>query len=117
MSNHRYEITASCYDRKGNLLSIASNSYKKSHPLQSYFAKQVGKDPCIYLHAEIAAILKAKKKQIQLIKICRIDMAGRLRLARPCPICVEAIKAFGIEEVQYSTNESAWATILTRYLK
>ena len=98
----RYHILAKCYDRKGKLLSAAFNSYTKTHPLQAYFAKKVGHDHCTFLHAEIHAILKCKGKPIHRISVERYGSDGLPANARPCPICTEAIKAFGITKVEYT---------------
>lgn len=100
----KYDLTARCYDRKGNLLSEARNSYKKTHPLQAYFAAKVGTPDKVFLHAEIAAILKAGKKKIYRIEVERFAKDGRPLNASPCPICREAIKAFGIDEILYTTG-------------
>jgi hypothetical protein len=53
-------ITAFAYDKKGRLLSVGRNSYVKTHPLQARMAKEVGEDYKIYLHAEVAALVKVK---------------------------------------------------------
>ena len=107
-------LTAQCYDRKGRLLSTATNSYKKTHPLQAYFAEKAGHPAKVYLHAEIAAIIKASAslgrepgdKQIYKIVITRFNPKTHKALnAKPCPICQEAIKAFGIPHVSYTTGE------------
>lgn len=95
-------ITARCFDRKGRLLSIATNSYSKTHPLQSYFASKVGQPAKIYLHAEIHAILKAGGKEIHRIEISRYSKAGNQLLAKPCPVCMEAIRAYGIKEIVFT---------------
>jgi tRNA(Arg) A34 adenosine deaminase TadA len=100
----RYTIVAHCFDKRGNLLSCATNNYEKTHPLQKFFADKVGHHEKIYLHAEIAAILRAKDRQIHHIRIFRYGANGKTLLAKPCPICIEAIKAFGIKEVTYSTT-------------
>ena len=100
----KHELTARCYDRKGNLLSEATNSYKKTHPLQAYFAEKVGLPDKVFLHAEIAAILKAGKKKIYRIEVERFAKNGRTLNANPCPICREAIKAFGIDEILFTTG-------------
>ena len=42
MSAKRYIILAKAYDKKGNLLSIGENSYRKSNPIMKYFAEQAG---------------------------------------------------------------------------
>lgn len=102
----RPTLTAYCYDKKGNLLSKATNNYNKTHPLQAYFAEKVGHPARIYLHAEIAAIIKAGDKQIYKIVITRFNPKTFKALnAKPCPICQEAIKAFGIELVSWTTGE------------
>lgn len=101
----KYDLVARCYDKKGNLLSEAGNSYKKTHPLQAYFAEKVGFPHKVFLHAEIAAILKAGKKKIFKIEVERFSKAtGRPLNAQPCPICQEAIRAFGIVEVIFTTG-------------
>ena len=98
-------LTARCFDKKGRLLSTATNSYSKTHPLQAYFAERVGHRAKIYLHAEIAAIIKAGDKQIHKIIITRYSPRTHKALnAKPCPICQEAIKAFGIPFVSYTTG-------------
>lgn len=99
-------LTAYAYDKKGNLLSKATNNYKKTHPLQKYFAEKVGHNAKIYLHAEIAAIIKAGDKPIYKLVITRFNPNTHKALnAAPCPICQEAIKAFGIPHVSYTTGK------------
>ncbi len=101
----RYTIVAHCYDKRGILISSATNNYDKSHPLQKYFAERVGHNEKIYLHAEIAAILRAKDKQIHRICIYRYGANGEALLAKPCPVCIEAIRAFNIPTITWSTKE------------
>ena len=98
MARNKQNIVAYCYSKNGTLLSKAKNSFTKSHPLQAYFAIKVGLPAKIYLHAEIAAILKAKDKPIHKIKIERINRKGTLLPSSPCPICLAAINAFRIKE-------------------
>jgi len=102
----KHLITAKCYNKHGDLLGYATNHYTKSHPLQAHFAKMVGHPERIYLHAEIAAILQCGTQQIHtLVVVRRRKSSAALALAKPCPICQEAIKAFKIKKVLYSTNE------------
>ena len=98
----QYYILAKCFDKKGKLLSVAFNSYKRTHPIQKYFAEKVGLEHKEYLHAEVAAILKAKDKKIHRISVERYNKHGQPMLAKPCPICQEAIKAYGINVVEYT---------------
>lgn len=98
----RYELVAICFNRKGQVLSIGRNSYTKTHPLQAYFAKRVGHPYKHFLHAEIDAILKARGKPIDKIQVIRYDRHGKPANAKPCPICQEAIKAFGIKHIVHT---------------
>lgn len=98
----RHHIVARCYDKQGRLLSVGFNNYDKSHPLQAYFAKKVGQPERVFLHAEIASILRAKDKPIYRIVIERHNRLGNPACAKPCPICQEAIKAFGIQVVEHT---------------
>lgn len=102
MATKKYHILAKCYDKKGRLLAAAFNSYTKTHPLQAYFARKVGHHHCEYLHAEIHAILKCRGKPIHRITTERYDARGLPANAKPCPICTEAIKAFGIRIVSWT---------------
>jgi len=85
--------------------TIASNS-KKTHPFQSKYSKH---PDAIHLHAEIAAIAKARTNQSDLsdceLYVVRVKHdGGNLipALAKPCPGCWGAIRAFGIREVYYT---------------
>jgi tRNA(Arg) A34 adenosine deaminase TadA len=100
---NKYLITAECFDKRGRSISKATNSYTKTHPLQAYFAEKVGHPHRKYLHAEIAAIIKAGDKKIDQIFIRRFDKKGHQANAEPCPICKEAIKAFGIKRIMWTT--------------
>ena len=99
---HKHTITAHVYDKRGILLAVATNSYTKTHPLQKYFAEKVGHPHREFLHAEIAALLKCKDKEPHSIFISRFNNNGFPMLAKPCPICMEAIKAFGIVKIGYT---------------
>lgn len=97
-----YDILAKCYDKRGRLLSVATNSYRKTHPLQKHFAMLVGHEHKVYLHAEIRAILRAKDQQIYRMTIERYNKNGEPMLAKPCKICELAIKSFNICKVEYT---------------
>lgn len=88
-------ITALIYDKRGNILSIGKNSYVKTHPLQAHYAKRVGLDKKVYLHAEINAIIKCRipEKAYRMVVI-RTMANGTLGCAKPCAICTAAIAAF-----------------------
>lgn len=102
----RYKIKATTYDRRGMKISSGFNSYTKTHPLQKYFAQKAGdSDHKICLHAELCAILRARGREIYSLHVERIETNGELGMAKPCKACEEAIKAFGITKVSYTTTE------------
>lgn len=98
----KYDIIAKCYDKRGRLLSVGINSYRKTHPLQKHFATLVGHEYKEYLHAEIQAILRAKDQPIYKITVERYNKDGQPMLAKPCKICELAIKSFNIQKVEYT---------------
>lgn len=101
MANTRFSITALAYDRKGRLLSVGRNSYTKTHPLQAHYAKVSGRREAIYLHAEIAALVKARGK-VHKVVVTRFNSMGQPVLSRPCPACQLALRDFGVKEVEHT---------------
>jgi glucuronate isomerase len=110
MSKKRYIIIAKCFDRKGNQLSFGTNNYRKTHPMMQHFAKIAGLPEKEYLHAEIQALLRVKDKQVYRLTVERYDSEGNPALAKPCAVCQEAIKAFGVSVVEY-TDSTGFNTI------
>jgi deoxycytidylate deaminase len=107
MSRKRYVILAKCYDKRKRLMSVGENSYSKTSTVMSYFAEKVG-TPCkVFLHAEVQALLRTKDKKPYRLTIERYDNEGNFALAKPCPVCSEAIKAWGISVVEY-TSPTGW---------
>ena len=96
-------VTAFIYDKKGKLLSIGRNSYIKTHPLQASFAKAVGEDKRIYLHAEVHAITRLREEDSPYsIRVVRFDTNGKPALAKPCKICQFALAKIGIKEIEHT---------------
>lgn len=103
MSKKRFNITAIIYDKRGNLLSIGTNSYIKTHPLQAKYAKSVGEPEKIFLHAEIHAITRCQDlSKAHSILVTRFDETGKPVNAKPCKICARALKLAGIQEVRHT---------------
>ena len=98
----KHKLKATCYDRKGRVISVAYNDYRKSHPIQAHFAKLSGRPEAVYLHAEIAALLRAKDDRPFKIHIERYKKDGSPGLAKPCPACMLALKAYGIQQISYT---------------
>lgn len=103
MCKARQAITAVIYDRKGNVLSVGQNSYVKSHPLQAKHAAKAGNPLAIYLHAEIHAIVRCRDlSKAHRIFVSRWAKDGQPASAKPCKICMSAIKAAGIEHIEHT---------------
>ena len=100
--SRKHVLTAYAYDKRGKLLAVGHNSYTKSHPLQKHFAELEGKPNGIFLHAEIAALIKCGDKIPYKLSIERYYMDGTPALAAPCKICRAAIKAFGVTKIEYT---------------
>lgn len=100
----RFKLKATIRDKRGKILSIGFNSYVKTHPTQYHYAKKMGKPDAVFLHAEISALVKCKDlKNAYSIHVERYSKkTGRPLLAKPCPICMEAIKQAGITHVKYT---------------
>lgn len=107
MCKKRFVLIAKTYDRKGRLIAVGTNLYRKSNPTQKYFAEKAGLPDKIYLHAEIASLLKSGDKQVNKLTVERYHANGDFALAAPCPVCREAIKAYGVKIVEY-TSSKGW---------
>jgi len=102
MSKH-HDITAIVQDKRGRTISIGRNSYTKTHPLMAKTGKLYNNSKRIYLHAEIAALVKLKDwaKAYKII-ISRFDANGNPALAKPCLQCQHVIKLTGIKHVEHT---------------
>lgn len=95
---------------KGQIISIGTCRYH-SHPFQKKYGPN---NKAIYLHAEIDAILRAKRRSVDLSKcdlyISRVKRPSSWSntfvsgLAKPCSGCSRAIKDEGIRNVYYSLD-------------
>lgn len=98
----RHVVKAKVYSRRGTLISEATNSYSKTHPLMLFFGKQVGVLNKVFLHAEIAALLKCGTQAPHKLVVERHTKDGKPALAKPCAICQRAIEAWGVKQVEWS---------------
>jgi len=98
----KHTITATITDKRGRILSQAQNNYTKSHPFQHRIACSVGQPDRIYLHAEIAALIKLKGGTPYKIFVERYTKNGKPANAKPCLVCEQAIKLKGIHRVEYT---------------
>lgn len=101
MPNKRFNITALAYDKRGRLLSVGKNSYIRTHRLQAHYANLSGRPAAIYLHAEIAALIKARGKVHKLV-VTRYTADGEPANCAPCPACRLAIRDYGVQKVLHT---------------
>lgn len=102
-SKNRQMLTAIIYDKRGKVLSVGQNSYVKTHPLQAKHAKYAGQPERQFLHAEIHAIVRCLNlSKAYRIFVSRWDKNGRPMLAKPCQVCMSAIRAAGIQLIQHT---------------
>lgn len=89
---------------KNKVVVTATNLENKTHPIQARLAERVGLKEKIYLHAEVAALIKCRE-ECDTIVVARVNNQNKLRMAKPCPICQLALKEAGISKMYYTTNE------------
>jgi len=90
---------------RGRTLSLGRNKLK-THPIQAYWAKRLGKDHKIYLHAETDALIKAMNKHggpesvhDTDILVVRFNRYGETVSSKPCIICRHMLQAHGLRHV------------------
>ena len=99
----KFKIKATITDKQGNVLSTAENNYSKSHPIQARFASFSGQPDRIFLHAEIAALIRLPRgAKLHKIFVSRFHKDGKPANAKPCLVCEAAIKHYGIKNVEYT---------------
>ena len=98
-------ITATAYDRYGVKIASAQNNYKKSHPMMKHFAEKVGLPEKEFLHAEVRTLLRCRDRVAYKLVIERYTVDGTPALAKPCPVCLAAIKAYRVQKVCYTSPE------------
>lgn len=104
ISSRKQRMVAIALDKKDNIVSIGFNNYTKTHPLQARVAKLLGFDQRIYLHAEVAALIRAAsfKKKVYKLVVVRLGRCGKIMNAKPCPICEHLIKLHGVSVIEHS---------------
>ena len=91
---------------KNKVVCHAVNLDTKTHPKQANYAKRAGRKQKIYLHAEIAALIKCRT-ECDTIVVARLGghSHNELRNAKPCPVCSLALEEAGIKHIIYSTDD------------
>lgn len=113
-SGGKARLKAALYHRN-KLLAMGQNSYQRTHPFQKRYGSN--SDAC-YVHAEISAILNARRAGVDTSRTTLYIARARLindqwqyGMARPCPGCERAIRDNGIRRVIFSLNESGYGTL------
>lgn len=101
--NNKHALTAIIYDKRGKVLSIGQNSYVKTHPVMAKYAEEAGEPYKVFLHAEVHALIKCKDlSKAHRIFVSRYGKTGQPLNAKPCPICMGAIRRAGIEVIEHT---------------
>ena len=99
----KFCIAAATLDRQGKLIAIGLNSSVKTHPLMQHYCTKIHNQYKIFLHAEISALVRSQREVHTLI-VMRLNKAGQIALAKPCPLCQMAIRDAGIKKTYYTNN-------------
>lgn len=90
-------------DKRGRIIVESANDYRCSHTQQFKWAKKAGRPEAIFLHSEMACLLKDKRKQGVKMFVARVDSAGNPCYSAPCEICALAIASYSnIKSVEFS---------------
>ena len=108
-SPSRKKVGAVLYNSKKRVIATAVNNDYKSHPRQAWWAHRVGLEEKIYLHAEMACLIRAREDADTIVVVRLGGHDGKsLRQARPCPICEPALRYAGIKHVYYSVTDNTF---------
>ena len=108
-SDYTQRVGCIALDSRGRVISTGINQ-KKTHPLQYRHAQHHNKE-AIYLHAEIAALVKCRAQPHTII-VGRITRSGKIGLAKPCPICMGAIHEAGVRVIHYTNDDGQIETMV-----
>ena len=102
----REKLGAVVVSKNWDIIGVGYND-RKTHPYQAAIAKRLGLDEKIFLHAEFAALVAAKQRNLYgaRVFVYREFRSGELAMSRPCPICMSYIKELGIKDIYYTTDE------------
>lgn len=101
----------------GSIISWSSNLPK----MNAYTAIMTDNPDCFSIHAEVAAIFKARQKTD--LRGCKMFVAritkdnkltktqGQIALAMPCKTCMRAIVNYGIKRVIYTIGPNQFGTL------
>lgn len=103
-ANERAKVGAVLF--KGNkLISGSWNDTRKTHPDSPYRYQAI--------HAEFGALLGNYKYDVvnATLFVARVDLHGKLKIAKPCDLCEKLVRAAGIKKIFYTTREGQVARL------
>ena len=99
-SEHKHKIGACIFNKK-RILSIGRNYPSKSVKHLKNKFKKWGTS----IHAEVDAIIKAKRDiRGMSMLVVRVSKSG-LALAKPCSFCMEYLRHVGIKNIYFSNEK------------
>lgn len=109
----RYNVTAIIRNKKGYVLSVGKNSYKKSHPIMDKITKHKHTSKIqTFIHAEVDAIVKCRNiKDAYSIEVFNYTERGNPAMSKPCPLCMSLINRTPIQVIKYHDREENQHTV------
>jgi len=97
-SNSKFKLGAVVLDKKHRVLNFASNDMTKTHTKSKGWGG--------YIHAEFKTLLGLSIEETQggSIYVYRELQDGSMAMSKPCSVCQEIIKQYGIKNVYYTTE-------------
>lgn len=100
----QHRVHSIVYDKRGKILSEASNTYTKSSPVMKALGEDVGMPEKQFWHAECLAIHRVPYGTTPYrIVVARVNRCGDSLPSAPCKVCSNAIKKKGIKIIEHTT--------------
>jgi deoxycytidylate deaminase len=112
----RYNVTAIIRNKKGYVLAVGKNSYKKSHPIMNKITKHKHTSKIqTFIHAEVDAIVKCRNmSEAYSIEVYNYTEHGNPAISKPCPLCMSLINETPMLVIKYHDREENQYTIKRR---
>ena len=99
----QHRVYSIVYDKRGKVISEASNTYTKSSPVMKSLGEDVGMPEKQFWHAECLAIHRIPYGSTPYrIVIARVNRDGHSLPSAPCTVCANAIKKKGIKVIEHT---------------
>jgi tRNA(Arg) A34 adenosine deaminase TadA len=102
----KQNVVAICFDRRGKVFSIGTNSFSQSSGKMAELSKQVDEDEKVFFHAEISSLTRwrrySKDTNPHGIYVARLSKAGTLVNSKPCNTCALGLRLAGIRKIYHT---------------